>query len=98
MIRGTTPKLIFTFKKVVPSDITVAYMTLVQSGLTIEKDLAEAEVGEDSLTWSLTQAETISLRDGEVKLQIRYKTSDMKIWASKIYTTSVYDILKEDEI
>lgn len=62
IIRGTTPTLEFTYRDITVSDITTAILTLSQSGqIVIEKDLTSATVGEDTISWELTQEETLSL-------------------------------------
>lgn len=61
IIRGTTPTITFTFSDIDVSTITVAIMSIKQSGsIKVEKKLANATVGEDSLSWKLTQEETLS--------------------------------------
>lgn len=70
IIRGTTPTITFTFSEIAVADISTAYLTIRQGcGTVIEKDLSTASVGEDSLTWTLSQTETLLLRSktpGEV--------------------------------
>lgn len=62
IIRGTTPTLIFQYSDITVSDITTAYLTIKQSGNTvIERDLTTATIGEDSISWELTQEETLEL-------------------------------------
>lgn len=59
---GTTPTIIYTFSIVTPSDMTDAVLTIKVGGeILIEKDLEDATVGEHTLSWTLTQAETLSL-------------------------------------
>lgn len=62
VIRGTTPTVIFTFTDVDVGEITKAILTLKQDCTTVvEKDLSEATVGENSLSWLLSQEETLAL-------------------------------------
>lgn len=62
IIRGTTPILIFTFSEVNVSDITVAVLTIKQNGTTIlTKDLEDATTAAHTISWQLSQADTLSL-------------------------------------
>lgn len=62
IIRGTTPVLEFTYNDITVSNIAKAILTISQNGvIVIEKDLTSATVGENSLTWELSQEETLSL-------------------------------------
>lgn len=62
IIRGTTPTIIFTFSQIRISDITVAYLVIKQSNKPlIEKDISEALIDETSISWKLTQEETLGL-------------------------------------
>lgn len=60
IVIGTTPSLIFTFKTVNPFDLTRAVLTIQQLGRTIvERDLTSATLNSDSVSWTLTQEETL---------------------------------------
>lgn len=98
--RGTTPTIRFTFKTIDPSEIVTAYLTLKQNSETIiEKDISSAETGADYIEWKLPQDETKTLDSRyPVQVQCRYKVGDGTVYASRIYTERVYDILKEDVI
>ena len=62
IIIGTTPTIYFTFRTVEPADITKAVLTIAHKGeILIERDLSTAEVGENTISWTLTQAETLKL-------------------------------------
>lgn len=74
IIRGTTPTLVYKFKEVDVSTITEAYLNIAGAG-ALEKDLDDATVGEDTIAWTLTQAETLAMTGGVVS-QINWKTSD----------------------
>lgn len=67
IIRGTTPTIKFTYSEISVSDISIAILTLSQSGtIVIEKNLSEATVGSDYISWKLSQAETLSLSKKDV--------------------------------
>ena len=98
--RGTTPTITYTFDLVDVSNITTAYLTITQGErVIIEKTLNDAEIGENSLVWTLTQDETLQLEeDASVKIQCRYKTGDGMAYATKKTTTKVYGVEKEGVI
>lgn len=101
--RGTTPTLRYKFNRVNVTDIAVAYMTLKQGSLTIEKTLADADVVHDEdnnyLDWRLTQAETLSISmKSNVEVQCRWKLADGTAGESPVTVTSPARILKEGEI
>lgn len=99
IVRGTTPSIRYTFSTLNVADIIDAYLTIVQGETVIEKTLQDAEVGEDYLDWTLSQAETVQLDDKtNCQIQCKYKMQDGKVYASKIVNTKPYDILKEDVI
>ncbi len=96
--RGTTTEIQYSFDQVNVSDITVCYLTLKQGDVVIEKSLADATVGEDTLTWKLTQAETLQFNDKDIiESQIRYKANG-EAYVSKIGRMDTYRILKDGEI
>ena len=65
LVRGTTPLIIYTFETVSPSDLSSAYLILKQNGEEkIRKSLENCTLGNMTLTWTLTQEETLSLVAG----------------------------------
>jgi hypothetical protein len=67
LVRGTTPSIQFHFKTVDTSAISIAYLVIRCCGrVVVEKDLSEATVSEQTITWKLTQDETLKLRVGDV--------------------------------
>ena len=77
IIRGTTPAIVYTFEKISVTDITSAYMTIQINGETVlEKDLSDATVSTEAktLTWQLTQEETLSLDAQYIKHQCNWIT------------------------
>ena len=77
IIRGTTPTIKYTFHTVRPSDISVAYLTAKQGGVTkLEKDLTAATVGTDYLAWTLTQEETLTLDTTMTYFMCNWKKDD----------------------
>lgn len=101
MIRGTTPTVVYKFNVVDVSTISVAYLSLKQNNVYIEKDITTATIDakENTVGWTLTQAETLQLNPyNQVELQIRYKLNDSKAGASKSVNVDVDKILKGGEI
>ena len=84
IIRGTTPTLIYKFKIVRVSEIATAILTIKQADrVVIEKTLNSAVTGADSLSWTFTQQETLSLEIGSVSAMLNWVTSDGTRGASK---------------
>lgn len=101
IVRGTTPTIQMSYKTVDVESIAEAYLTIRQeaTGLELEKDISQAVRGEDTLSWTLTQEETLRLRPPcSVRLQCRYRLPDGTAGASKIYTVYPYQILKDGVI
>ena len=99
IIRGTTPTIKYTFDAVDPSDITVACLTVEQGGeVTIERGLAAALVGEDSLSWVLTQEDTLGLLRSTAQLMCNWKLRDGTRGASRQMTVVVLDNQKDEVI
>ena len=66
IIRGTTPLIKYNFSSVNVADIAMAYLVIKQNGAAVVTlPLADATVGSTSLSWVLTQAQTLLLKDGK---------------------------------
>lgn len=97
MYRGTTPT--FTFNLPIAADtLTAAAVTFRQAGCAdIEKTLEDCIVDGQTLTVTLTEAETLTLRSGTVaplEIQLRVGASGARM-ASQIFTVPVERILKD---
>lgn len=97
MYRGTTPT--FQFKlPIAAATITAASITFRQSGgVDIEKTLSDCTISEDTLTVSLTEEETLSLRantPNALEIQLRVGVGEARM-ASQIFTVPVKRILKD---
>jgi len=85
IIIGTTPTITYKFKVVDVSEITVAILTIKERGTTlIEKNLADATVGEDTLSWTLTQEETLSIGAKSASMMLNWKLADGTRGASDV--------------
>lgn len=77
IIKGTTPTIEFVFHIVAVNQISVAVLTIKQGGnIVIEKDKTQAIIGAESLSWKLTQAESLLLGKGEGTLMCNWKLLD----------------------
>lgn len=77
IIIGTTPTITYTFKVVPVNSIVKAVLTIKERGVNIiEKDLSDATVGEDTLSWTLTQEETLQLGTKTATMMLNWKTED----------------------
>lgn len=98
IIRATTPTIKYTFKHVNVEDITVAYMTIMMGQeVVVEKDLVQATVEEDALSWTLTQQETLSMTGCRVSVMLNWKLSDGTRGASA-RTTLFMESNDKDEV
>lgn len=77
IIIGTTPTITYKFKIVDVSEITVAILTIKERGVNIiELNLSDATIGEDSLSWTLTQEETLLIGARTATMMLNWKTED----------------------
>ena len=99
IIRATTPTIKYVFKTVRVEDITAAYMTIkMEESVLIEKDLTEATVSEDAITWTLTQQETLAMTADKVTIMLNWKLNDGTRGASVRTALFVEDNDKEEVI
>lgn len=84
IIIGTTPTITYTFRTVSVSELSKAILTIKVAGQVIlEKTLADAVVGEDSLSWTLTQQETLDIGTRSGKMMLNWLTHSGKRGASE---------------
>lgn len=77
IIIGTTPTITYTFHIVSVQDILVAYLTIkLNDTVVVRKPLSDATIGENSLSWTLTQEETLALGTGTATMMLNWKTQD----------------------
>lgn len=95
--RGSTPT--HTFNVNVDLREATVYVTYSQRGqVIVEKTGDDLTITEESVTLSLTQAETLQFNNGRVEIQIRYVTADGFADASNIIIVDTERILKEGVI
>ena len=97
IIIGTTPTITYKFKVVDVSEITVAILTIKGRGtILIELTKSDATVGEDSLSWTLTQEETLQLAGKTATMMLNWKTEDGTRGASEeVLVTGVNNHIRE---
>lgn len=84
IVIGTTPTITYKFKIVSPADFRTAILTIKCNGqLILEKTLADAVVGEDSLSWTLSQEETLNIGTRSCKMMLNWVTQSGKRGASE---------------
>lgn len=84
IIIGTTPTITYKFKIVSPSDFRDCILTIKSnSQIILEKALADATIGEDSLSWTLTQQETLNIGTRSGKMMLNWLTHSGKRGASE---------------
>lgn len=75
--KGTTPTITYTFRTVDVADIAVAILTVSVNGVVVlEKDLATATVGENTLSWLFSQEDTLALNGREADFMLNWLLSD----------------------
>lgn len=98
IISCTTPTIKYSFKVVDPSTIVEAYLTIKERGnVVIERDLTTATVGESTISWTLTQAETLSL-DKSITTQLNWLTESGTRGASEKAHIIISENLKNEVI
>lgn len=76
IVRGTTPTIEVKFSTIDTSTITAAVLTIsANNSIVLQKDLQDAIVSAGSLSWILTQAETL-LISGKTQVMLNWLTSE----------------------
>ena len=102
MIRVTTPLQIFKFNDD-PQAYEKILITYAQSGNVVfekeKEDLSFSTEGDKYVAaFAFTQEETKGFSPtADISVQVRVLTTGGEAWASKIFTTSVHDVL-DDEV
>ena len=99
IIRGTTPTIKFTYADITVSAITTAILTVKQNGTDIiTKDLTDATIGADYISWTLTQTETLSLGKTGVVIVCDWVTTDGTRGRSNILNATIGEPGKNEVI
>lgn len=76
VIKGTTPTIEYTFNTVQVSNIVVAILTFKKGDcVVVTKHLEDATAGEKTLSWTLTQEESLSL-EGDARAMLNWRLAD----------------------
>ena len=102
MIQGTTPTLHFNIpieaSAIKSAEIVVEYVDS-NKRILIEKTTDDCVIGENCISTSLTQEETLQLpAPSFVHIQLRVLTTDEIALATDVFKVSVKRLLKEDVI
>ena len=87
IINATTPTIEFSFSTVNVQTIAVAnmYIKNLSGTILIEKDLSTAVVGQKSLSWKLSQVESLTLPIGsEISVVLDWRIADGTRGRSKV--------------
>lgn len=100
MRRGTTPVLTINVNGIDVSEFSSIYITFEQGAKEITKEIDDVTLDTENnrIIVSLSQSETLSFKDGELKVQLRAITNQGKAVASTIKKLDVGHILKEGVI
>lgn len=77
IVVGTTPTIIYKFRIISRDDLIQAKMTIKgKNTILLSKFLSEATIGEDNISWKLSQAETLSIGVGTRTMMLNWLTAD----------------------
>lgn len=77
IVIGTTPTIIYKFSIVDPQDFIAAELTIKnKNSILLKKELTDATIGEDSISWTLTQEDTLGLGTGSMTMMLNWLTAD----------------------
>ena len=102
MIRGTTPTIIyelpFPTNEVKTAEITIQYVDNHKK-ILITKETDDCVIGDNTISTTLTQEETVQLpAPSDIEVQLYITTTDDKIMATVVERVSVKRLLKEVEV
>ncbi len=100
IVRGTTPTIKITFSEIDPSTIEIAYLVIKQLGISpIEVPFDRAVLGNDYISFTLTQNETLTLIEGnQCEIYCDWKTQDGTRGRSKACRCTVEATGKDEVI
>ena len=101
MYRGTTPQIKLKLDTNLDlSDIVSLWVTFKGISFEVTKTLGEALIFNDlkEIRVDLTQEETLKLKQGKIQVQVRFRLSSGRAYASSIAQLPLNAILKEGVI
>ena len=76
LYRGTTPTIMYRFKKVDPANFTEGFLTIRQGPdkrhVALEKTISESIIDGMTISWNLSQQESLKLREGPATIYFNY--------------------------
>lgn len=99
MIRGTTPRQVFTFDQSIEGfrDISITYV--YNGKILIQKRIEDVSINGNEVSYILTQEETMLFAPNSIiEIQIKGKDGNDMVVASKVYKLPVHKILDEVEM
>ena len=77
IVVGTTPKIRWKFSNVNVSDIVIATMTFKKYNTNvIVKDIGSAVIGDNEITYTLSQTETLRIGVGKCECMLNWVTAN----------------------
>ena len=99
IVKGTTPTIQYTFSRINPANLTAAYLTIREGDtVTLEKDITTASIGENDISWTLTQAETLAFEAKEIRVMLNWLLQDGTRGTSKKSKILIQENDKEEVI
>ena len=90
IVIGTTPTIIYKFSIVDPQDFIAAEMTIKnKNSILLRKELSDATIEGNTISWDLTQAETLSLGVGTRTMMLNWLTADGTRGVSPVTTLNM---------
>ena len=96
MIQGTTPVITCILENasdIIQNSNGNLYMSISQGPIVLTKQKEDLVIEENKISTKLTQKNTLMFKPGEVKIQIKGKTSDGIVWATSICVADITEIL-----
>ena len=98
MTRGGTPTFVVELDNVDISKIKQIYATIKQDKITITKKMSSMTVLNGTISFTLTQQETLRFIGGKAQLQLRLLTNDNKVLCTDIFDIKVLPVLSGEVI
>lgn len=98
MYRGTTPTIRLTITGLKDIAVHKLYLTIKQFGSVIEKTIDDVTISDDVIACTLSQRETLSLKNDKAKIQVRLLSKSGVAYATNVIELPVKTILKDGEI
>lgn len=77
IIIGTTPTIKYSFRAVDVENLKTAILTVKRNGdILLRKELEDAEVGEKSVEWHLSQEDTLAIGTGSARIMMNWMLRD----------------------